>query len=102
LKANWNYEKKCFKRSGEKVMAEKDEKQNSETESAQRIVSEVSSINHEINNHLTTIIGNADLILLTNPGLDLLVKKKLNIILAESRIISELNKKLRSLIKTGQ
>jgi signal transduction histidine kinase len=55
------------------------------------------SINHEINNPLTTIIGNVDLILISSPDLNPLVRKKLTVILNEANRIAEIVKKIRSI-----
>jgi signal transduction histidine kinase len=71
-----------------------------EMEKYQEFTLAAASINHEINNPLTTIIGNLDLILMTRSDLDPLLKKKLAVILAESRRIAEITKKLRILKKT--
>jgi|GEM_PF-6306891 len=79
-------------------MTDKIEKNSADKEKYHRVLSEVTSINHEINNHLTTIIGNLDLILLTNPDLNPSVKSKLSTVLEKSHCIAEINKKLRSLL----
>ena len=79
-------------------MTEMNETNTNAKEKYHRVLSEVSSINHEINNHLTTIIGNIDLILMTNPDLNSSVKNKLSTILEKARCIAEINKKLSALI----
>lgn len=55
------------------------------------------SINHEINNPLTTIMGNIDLILITNPNLDSAMRKKLTTVLNEARRIADITKKIRNI-----
>jgi GAF domain-containing protein len=57
------------------------------------------SINHEINNPLTTILGNVDLLLISQPDMDPLVRKKLGVILSEAKRIAEITKKVRSIKK---
>jgi signal transduction protein with GAF and PtsI domain len=70
-----------------------------EMEKYQVLVQAAASINHEINNPLTTIIGNIDLILMTRSDLDPQIKKKLIVVLEESRRIAEIAKKLRNIKK---
>jgi signal transduction histidine kinase len=55
------------------------------------------SINHEINNPLTTIMGNVDLILIASPHLDPAIRKKLTTVLDEARRIAEIIKKIRNI-----
>ena len=55
------------------------------------------SINHEINNPLTTVIGNLDLLLLTHPDMDEQIKSKLNIALSEAHRIAKIVEKLRNI-----
>ncbi len=57
------------------------------------------SINHEINNPLTTIMGNVDLLLISYPDIDPFVRKKLSIILSEANRIAEITKKIRNFKK---
>jgi signal transduction histidine kinase len=57
------------------------------------------SINHEINNPLTTVIGNIELLLMANPHFDDRVKNRLNIILEEARRIGDITNHLRDMKK---
>ena len=70
-----------------------------EMEKYQVLVQAAASINHEINNPLTTIIGNIDLLLMTKSDMDPQIKKKLIVVLEESRRIAEITKKLRNIKK---
>jgi GAF domain-containing protein len=54
------------------------------------------SINHDINNPLTTIIGTIDLLLITTPDMDPKIKDKLTITLNEAHRIVEIVKKFRN------
>jgi len=54
------------------------------------------SINHEINNPLTTIIGNVELLLMAYPEMDETMKKKLNTINKEAQRIADIVEKLRN------
>jgi len=55
------------------------------------------SLNHEINNPLTSILGNAELILLKQPDLDGEIIKKITIILNEGRRIVRIISKFRDI-----
>jgi len=55
------------------------------------------SINHEINNPLTTIIGNVELLLMMYPDLDESVRKKLAVINEEARRIADIVDKVRNM-----
>lgn len=68
-----------------------------EMEKYQVIAQVAASINHEINNPLTTIMGNIDLILISSPHLDPAVRKKLATVLEEARRIAEIIKKIRNI-----
>ncbi|MBT4485678.1 MAG: GAF domain-containing protein [Candidatus Latescibacteria bacterium] len=57
------------------------------------------SINHEINNPLTTIIGNVELLLMMKKDMDENIRNKLTKILNESRRIADIVKKLRDMKK---
>mgnify|MGYP000866536876 CR=1 FL=1 len=57
------------------------------------------SINHEINNPLTTIMGNVDLLLISYPDIDPFIRKKLSTILSEANRIAEITRKIRSFKK---
>ncbi len=68
-----------------------------EMEKNQILAQVAASINHEINNPLTTIMGNIDLILITTPNLDPGLRKKLTTVLSEARRIAEITKKIRNI-----
>ena len=55
------------------------------------------SINHEINNPLTTILGNAELVLMMHSDLSDEVRGKLEKIVTEARRISSITEKLRNM-----
>jgi len=55
------------------------------------------SINHEINNPLTTILGNAELVLMMHSDLSEEVRVKLEKIVTEARRISSITEKLRNM-----
>ena len=78
---------------------EKQQQQIVEMERFQVLAQVAASINHEINNPLTTIIGNTELLLMKGDGLDDFFKKKLNLILQEGRRISQIIEKLRDMKK---
>lgn len=75
----------------------KQQQQLIEMEKYQVLAQVAASINHEINNPLTTIMGNVDLILLAAPSLDPLIRKKLLTVLDEARRIAEITKKIRNI-----
>ncbi len=75
----------------------KQQQQIVEMEKYQVLAQVAASINHEINNPLTTIMGNVDLILLASPNLDPAIRKKLNTVLEEARRIAEITKKIRNI-----
>ena len=68
-----------------------------EMEKYQVLAQVAASINHEINNPLTTIMGNIDLILITTPNLDAGLRKKLTTVLSEARRIADITKKIRNI-----
>lgn len=68
-----------------------------EMEKNQVLAQVAASINHEINNPLTTIMGNIDLILITSPNLEPGLRKKLTTVLNEARRIAEITKKIRNI-----
>jgi len=74
---------------------EKQQKQLVEMEKYQVLAQIVASINHEINNPLTTIIGTIELLLMKHDEIDQELVKKLNIVLDESKRIRDIIKKLR-------
>lgn len=55
----------------------------------------VASINHELNNPLTTILGNLELLMLQYPDLDPDITRKIELVHAESRRMSAIIEKLR-------
>jgi len=57
------------------------------------------SLNHEINNPLTTIMGNIELLLMMKPNMDEDIRKKLLVIQSESKRIALLVEKLRDIKK---
>jgi signal transduction histidine kinase len=97
------YEKELLKKNVALESAQEEiEKQHLrivEMEKYQVLVQAAASINHEINNPLTTIIGNIDLLLMTKSDMDPQIKKKLIVVLEESRRIAEITKKLRNIKK---
>ena len=66
-----------------------------EMEKNQVLAQIAASINHEINNPLTSIIGNIELLLMKGTGMDEVVEQKLKIILKESRRIQKIVEMLR-------
>jgi len=76
---------------------EKQQLQIVEMEKYQVLAQVAASINHEINNPLTTIMGNIDLILISSPHLDPSIRKKLVTVLEEARRIAEIIKKVRNI-----
>ena len=68
-----------------------------EMEKTHVIAQMATSVNHEINNPLTTIIGNLELILMSNKDLDPAISRKLNVILQEARRIGKITQKLRNI-----
>ena len=53
------------------------------------------SINHEINNPLTTILGNVELLLMMNPEMSEMMRKKLDVINTEAQRIAKTVEKLK-------
>ncbi len=70
--------------------------QMAEMDKLQELASMAASIKHQINNPLTAIIGNIDLILLASPDLDAAIRKKLHVALEEARRIAEITKKAQN------
>lgn len=68
-----------------------------EMEKYQAIGQMTASLNHEINNPLTTILGNIELLLMMKPDMDEDIRKKLVIMQAEAKRISQLIDKLRDI-----
>lgn len=64
------------------------------------------SLNHEINNPLTAIIGNADLLLITASGLDDDFRKKIETIISEAQriadIIDRFGRMKKDLLRSGE
>ncbi len=57
------------------------------------------SLNHEINNPLTSILGNLELLFMLKPDMDDMLKKKLTVIQNESKRISGIIEKFRDMKK---
>ncbi|MFC1551462.1 histidine kinase dimerization/phospho-acceptor domain-containing protein [Candidatus Latescibacterota bacterium] len=72
-----------------------------EMENYQALIEIASSLSHEINNPLTSIIGNIELLLMKYPEMDKQMEKKLRVIINEGRRIEEIIKKLRDVKKNG-
>lgn len=70
-----------------------------EMEKMQAIAQIAASINHEINNPLTTVIGNIELLLLKREELDEKVEQKLRVILRESERIRDIVERFRGIKK---
>jgi signal transduction histidine kinase len=68
-----------------------------EMEKFQVLAQTAVSINHAINNPLTTIIGTIDLLLISHPNIDPYVKKKLALILSEANRIADIIRKIRNI-----
>ncbi len=95
-----NFEKKLIKKNEALISAQKEiEKQHNqiiEMEKFQVLAQIAASVNHEINNPLTTIIGNIELMLMANPDMEEKDRKTLNTVLNESKRIGEITRKLRN------
>jgi GAF domain-containing protein len=76
---------------------EKQQHQIIEMEKLKVLVQAAVSINHEINNPLTTIIGTIDLLLISRTDLDPVVRKKLSLMLGEANRIADITKKIRNI-----
>jgi signal transduction histidine kinase len=70
-----------------------------EMEKMQVIAQIAASINHEINNPLTTVIGNIELLLLRREDIDEKVEQKLRVILRESERIRDIVERFRGIKK---
>ena len=66
-----------------------------EAEKCRKLGQMAASINHDINNPLTTIIGTIDLLLITTPDMDPKIKTKLTIALNEAHRIAGIVEKFR-------
>lgn len=75
----------------------KQQRQLIDMERFQALAQMAASINHEINNPLTTVIGNLELLLMTKPDMDKMIAQKLNTVLQEARRIAEITQKLRTI-----
>ncbi len=78
---------------------EKQQQQIVEMERYQVLAQVAASINHEINNPLTTIIGNAELLLMKCEEMDDYIRTKINLILNEGKRIGQIIEKLRDVKK---
>lgn len=98
-----DYERKLIEKNTDLVNAQKEIKKQQkkiiEMERYQVLGQVAASINHEINNPLTTIIGNIELILMTDTGLDEKTRKKLAVANDEARRIAKIVEKLRDVKK---
>ena len=96
-----HFEKELINKNRALVKAQdeikKQHKQIVEMEKYQVLAQMTASINHEINNPLTTIMGNIELLLMAKPDLDDMVRKKLTTVLSEAKRIAEITQKLRSM-----
>jgi GAF domain-containing protein len=70
-----------------------------EMEKMQAIAQIAASLNHEINNPLTTVIGNIELLLLKRDEIDEKVEQKLRVILRESERIRDIVERFRGIKK---
>jgi signal transduction histidine kinase len=97
------YEAELIKKNNELMRAQeeikKQQQQIIEMEKFRVLGQMAASINHEINNPLTTIMGNVDLLLISFPDIDPFVRKKLSTILSEANRIADITKKIRSFKK---
>ena len=71
---------------------EKQQNQIIEMEKFQVLAQIAASVNHEINNPLTTIIGNIELMLMAKPDMEEKDRKTLNTVLKESKRIGEITR----------
>ncbi|MFC1541621.1 histidine kinase dimerization/phospho-acceptor domain-containing protein [Candidatus Latescibacterota bacterium] len=78
------------------------QKQLLEKEKYETLMKIASSINHEINNPLTSIIGNIKLLLMKNTDMDEQMEKKLKVVLNESRRIVDILNKHRDIKKNTE
>ena len=96
-----NYEQELIKKNEALVKAQKEinkqQKQIIEMEKIHVLAQMAASINHEINNPLTSVIGNVELILMTRKDLDEVVRKKLTVVLEEAHRIGKITQKLRDM-----
>ncbi len=98
-----NYERELLDKNKDLEAAHKEivdqQKRIIEMEKYQAIGQMAVSINHEINNPLTTIMGNIELLLMTNPDMSEAVRRKLTVIQTESQRIAGIVEKLRDMKK---
>ena len=96
-----HFEKELIKKNEALLYAQneikKQQEQIVEMEKTHVIAQMATSVNHEINNPLTTIIGNLELILMSNKDLSPVIIKKLNVILQEAHRIGDITQKLRNI-----
>ncbi|MBN1290294.1 MAG: GAF domain-containing protein [Candidatus Latescibacteria bacterium] len=96
-----NYEQELIKKNEALVEAQdeikKQNKQIIEMEKFHVMAQMAASVNHEINNPLTSVIGNVELILMSRQDLDDIVRKKLTVVLEEAHRIGKITQKLRDM-----
>ena len=94
------FEKELIEKNQELLDAQdeikKQQKQLIEMERFQALAQMAASINHEINNPLTTVIGNLELLFMAKPNMDKMIAQKLTTVLQEARRIAEITQKLRT------
>ena len=95
------YEKELIEKNTALEIAKKEiEKQHEqiiEMEKNQVLAQIAASLNHEINNPLTSIIGNIELILMKGTGIDNVVEKKLRVIMSEGKRIQKIVERFRNI-----
>jgi len=78
---------------------EKQHEQIIEMEKYHALAQIAATINHEINNPLTTIIGNIELLLMKSTDMDGITEQKLRLVLKESKRIGKIIEKFRDIKK---
>ncbi|MFC1538606.1 histidine kinase dimerization/phospho-acceptor domain-containing protein [Candidatus Latescibacterota bacterium] len=100
IKAEINEKNSALALIDNKIMYQ--EKQLDEMEKYKTLIKFAASINHEINNPLTSIIGNIELLLMKYTDMDKQMEKKLKVVLNESRRIADILNKLRDIKKNTE
>lgn len=97
------FEEELVERNNSLVIAnkeiEKQQQQIIEMEKYQVLAQIAASISHEINNPLTTIIGNIELLFMKSTDMDKVTEKKLRIVLKESKRIGKIIEEFRDIKK---